>query len=112
MVDRRWAERNLGFDPISTPAPPATFAFAPASTSSKDVDLQREIIDFDSEAPAGREFLAFTTTTGLSRFTEIPWPKATLSAPAESRGRDVVPCPQVRWRIGKGQILIVVEVLL
>jgi hypothetical protein len=73
-VDRAWAVRNLGFDPISRPAPASTFAFAPAKTSARDMDLQREIIDFDSEAPAGREFLAFTTTTGLSRFTDIPWP--------------------------------------
>src|ERR1017187_7054438 len=74
VIDRKWAERNLGFDPISTPAPAATFAFAPAASSSSSEDLQREIIDFDSEAPAGKEFLAFTTATGLSRFTDIPWP--------------------------------------
>ena len=28
MIDRRWVERNLGFDPIATPAPASTFAFA------------------------------------------------------------------------------------
>jgi hypothetical protein len=39
------------------------------------VDLQHEIIDFDSESPAGLQFLAFTTSTGLSRFTDIPWPR-------------------------------------
>ena len=27
IVDRAWVERNLGFDPIATPAPPSTFAF-------------------------------------------------------------------------------------
>jgi len=75
MIDRRWVERNLGFDPITTPPPASTFAFAPAARTSSDDDIRREIIDFDSEAPEGREFLAFTTATGLSRFTEIPWPK-------------------------------------
>ncbi len=111
MVDRRWAERNLGFDPISTPAPVATFAFAPAAASSKDVDLQREIIDFDSEATAGREFLAFTTTTGLSRFTEIPWPKGLApKTAATAGGKAGGPLPQadvlvVTWTADEGHAL-------
>jgi hypothetical protein len=75
LIDRAWVERNLGFDPATTPAPASTFAFAKAALPSRTPDdLQREIIDFDSESPAGREFLAFTTATGLSRFTDIPWP--------------------------------------
>jgi hypothetical protein len=47
-IDRRWVERNLGFDPLSTPPPASTFAFAPAAKSAAPEDLQREIIDFDS----------------------------------------------------------------
>jgi hypothetical protein len=39
-------------------------------------DFQREIIDFDSEGPEGAAFFAFSTATGLSRFTEISWPKS------------------------------------
>jgi nucleoside phosphorylase len=75
IADREWVRRNLGFDPIARPAPASTFAFpAAARRGSSPEDLQREIIDFDSEAPTGREFLAFTTATGLSRFTDIPWP--------------------------------------
>lgn len=75
IVDRAWAQRNLGFDPVTTPAPATTFAVkAAAKPTSKVEDFQREIIDFDSEAPEGRAFLAFTTATGLSRFTDIPWP--------------------------------------
>jgi hypothetical protein len=75
-VDRAWVERNLGFDPITRPAPAATFAIEEAAKPrSGPEDLQREIIDFDSEAPAGMAFLAFTTATGLSRFSDIPWPK-------------------------------------
>jgi hypothetical protein len=75
LLDRAWVKRNLGFDPVTTPAPASTFAFTKAAlpTSTPD-DLQREVIDFDSESPAGKEFLAFTTATGLSRFTDIPWP--------------------------------------
>jgi nucleoside phosphorylase len=75
-VDRAWVERNLGFDPIATPAPTNTFAItAAAKPKAEPEDLQREIIEFDSEGPEGMSFLAFSTATGLSRFTEIPWPK-------------------------------------
>jgi hypothetical protein len=75
IIDRRWVERNLGFDPIARPAPASTFSFTAAARPSSVEDLQREIIDFDSEAPEGREFLAFTSATGLSRYTDVPWPQ-------------------------------------
>ena len=52
-VDRKWVERNLGFDPIAKPAPASTFAFKRAAKAAKIEDLQREIIDFDFEV-AGR----------------------------------------------------------
>lgn len=111
IADQAWVERNLGFNPIARPAPAATFAFQPAVSSSRDEDLQREIIDFDSEAPAGREFLAFTTATGLSRFTDIPWPKGlapkTGAAPGGHSGG---PLPRadalvVTWTVDEGHAL-------
>jgi purine-nucleoside phosphorylase len=111
MIDRRWVERNLGFDPIATPAPASTFAFAPAARTASDENIQREIIDFDSEGPEGREFLAFTTATGLSRFTDVPWPKAlapkTGSAPGENTDS---PLPKadvlvVTWTVDEGHAL-------
>jgi hypothetical protein len=75
IIDREWVKRNLGFDPIATPAPKESFAFAPAAKKEpKAEDFQREIIDFDSEASEGKEFLAFSKATGLSRFTDINWP--------------------------------------
>jgi hypothetical protein len=111
-VDGKWVKRNLGFDPITTPAPASTFAFAKAALpDSEPEDLQREIIDFDSEAPAGREFLAFTTATGLSRFTDIPWPKglAPKTGPKPS-GTGAGPLPQadalvVTWTVDEGHAL-------
>jgi hypothetical protein len=73
IADRAWIARNLGFNPALTSAPDSTFAFKkavkPGATSE---DFQREIIDFDSEGPEGMAFMAFTTATGLSRFTDIP----------------------------------------
>jgi hypothetical protein len=75
IVDRQWVKQNLGFDPIATPAPTETFAFAGAAKKQpKTEDFQREIIDFDSEATEGKAFLAFSKATGLSRFTDISWP--------------------------------------
>lgn len=75
IVDRKWVKRNIGFDPVERPAPADTFEFSKAGVTSDPDDLRREIIDFDSESPAGLNFLAFTTATGLSRFNDIPWPK-------------------------------------
>ena len=76
IASRAWVERNLGFDPIATPAPERSFATTAATRkAATPEDFQREIIDFDSEAPEGAAFFAFSTATGLSRFTEIPWPK-------------------------------------
>lgn len=75
-ANRAWVKRNLGFDPVSSPAPASTFAVTEAAKPTRKLeDLQREIIDFDSEGPEGAAFFAFSTATGLSRFTDIPWPK-------------------------------------
>jgi purine-nucleoside phosphorylase len=110
-VDRKWVERNLGFDPIANPPPPQTFAFARAVKAAKTDDFQREIIDFDSESPAGLQFLAFSTATGLSRYTEIPWPKrlAPKTGAKPSRGSDS-PLPRadvlvVTWTVDEGHAL-------
>lgn len=76
-ANRAWVRRNLGFDPIATPAPPESFVNKIVATPrAQPEDFQREIIDFDSEGPEGAAFFAFSTATGLSRFTEIPWPKS------------------------------------
>ena len=111
VVDRQWAVRNLGFDPIVTPAPAATFAFARAARSPSGEDLRREIIDFDSEAPHGQAFLAFTTATGLSRFTDIAWPRGLAPGTGRTpRARAGAPLPRadvllVTWTVDEGHAL-------
>jgi len=86
-ANRTWVKRNLGFDPLEVPAPATTFTVPRAAAPRPELeDLQREIIDFDSEAPEGQAFLAFTTATGLSRFTDIPWPK-TLAPKTDAKAR-------------------------
>jgi hypothetical protein len=112
IASRAWIKRNLGFDPVSTPAPVSTFAFTKAAQpNSTAEDFQREIIDFDSEGPEGMAFLAFSTATGLSRFTEIPWPKGlepkTGSRPTGKAGN---PLPRadvllVTWTVDEGHAL-------
>ena len=110
-ADRKWVERNLGFDPISTPPPANTYAFADAATSSKPEDFQREIIDFDSESPSGREFLAFSTATGLSRYIDVKWPAGLAPTPAKSlKATSSSPLPPadvlvVTWTVDEGHAL-------
>lgn len=117
-ADRKWVEKNLGFDPITTPPPRQTFvvkriADAAVKKTAKVVpeDFQREIIDFDSESTEGRAFMAFSTATGLSRFTDIPWPKglAPQTGPKPA-GNGKGPLPRadvlvVTWTVDEGHAL-------
>ncbi len=110
-ADRKWVERNVGFDPVAKPPPPATFAFKAAAEAGTSQDFQREIIDFDSESTAGLQFLAFTTATGLSRYTDVPWPKklAPETGP-KPRGDGSGPLPRadvllVTWTVDEGHAL-------
>ena len=118
VADRKWVEKNLGFDPISTPAPADTFsvsrvakAAVKPSTKATPEDFQREIIDFDSEGPVGQRFFAFSTATGLSRFTDIPWPKglAPKTGPKPKRtGKGPLPSADVlvvTWTVDEGHAL-------
>jgi len=111
IVDQAWVQRNLGFDPIARPAPESTFAFKPAHSRGEPEDLQREIIDFDSESPAGLQFLAFTTATGLSRFTDIAWPKGLEPKPdttpraGKVGGLPAADALVVTWTVDEGHAL-------
>jgi len=111
-ASRDWVKRNLGFDPIATPAPAESFAHKVAATArAQPEDFQREIIDFDSEGPEGAAFFAFSTATGLSRFTDIPWPK-TLAPKSDSVARKgaggALPKAEVlvvTWTVDEGHAL-------
>ncbi len=111
-VGRKWVARNLGFDPISEPPPATTFAFKRAAAKvSKPEDFQREIIDFDSESSAGLQFMSYSTATGLSRFTDIPWPKGLApKTGSKPRGGRNSPLPRadvlvVTWTVDEGHAL-------
>jgi hypothetical protein len=118
LANREWAHRNLGFDPIVTHAPLSTYAVKAAAETSDLADLadlQREIIEFDSESRAGREFRAFTTTTGLSAFVDIPWPAGLAPVTAATCAGTVAakagrPLPKadvlvVTWTVDEGHAL-------
>jgi nucleoside phosphorylase len=114
-VDRAWAVRNIGFDPLSTskPPPPGTFATEAAQEpNASPEDYQREMIEFDSEGPEGKEFMAFSSTsTGLSAFTDIAWPKGLAPKPSKKApGRSNSPLPRaavlvVTWTVDEGHAL-------
>jgi len=112
IANRNWVKRNLGFDPIKTPPPPTSFVTTAAAVPEPEPeDIQREIIDFDSEGAEGAAFFGFSTATGLSRFTEIPWP-AKLAPKADAVARKVASgaLPKadvlvVTWTVDEGHAL-------
>jgi nucleoside phosphorylase len=112
IVDRAWVERNIGFDPLKTTAPSATYAYKPATRPNPSLeDIQRDIIDFDSEGSEGAAFLAFTTATRLSRFTDIPWPSGLAPQTATKSpgtGKGALPRADVlvaTWTMDEGHAL-------
>jgi hypothetical protein len=108
---RGWVVRNLGFDPIAEPAPINTFAVKLAATTDDPEDLQREIIEFDSDAPEGLNFLAFSKATGLSRYKDVPWPDGLAPKTMKtSGGTEGGPLPRadvlvVTWTVDEGHAL-------
>jgi hypothetical protein len=112
IVDRAWIARNIGVDPATVSIPKSAFttraAAAPGATLD---DIQRDIIDFDSEGPEGSAFLAFTKATGLSRFVDPPWPKGLAPTPAaRAPAGGAKPLPQadvliVTWTVDEGHAL-------
>jgi len=101
-VDRAWVERNIGFDPLARSAPLASFNHKEAARpKAKLEDTARERIDFDSEGPEGASFLAFSKATGLSRFTDIPWPAGLAPKPDASARRGAA------GALPKGDVLVV-----
>jgi hypothetical protein len=111
IADRAWVERNLGFDPIRDPPPEQTYAVHAAAMATKPEDFELELIEFDSESPAGLQFLAFSKATGLSRFKDIPWPTGLApKTSATAGGSHDGPLPQadvlvVTWTVDEGHAL-------
>jgi hypothetical protein len=112
IVDRAWVERNIGLDPGKVSIPASAFALRAAAGQNASLDdIQRDVIDFDSEGPEGAAFFKFTKSTGLSRFIDIPWPKGLAPTPAaHAPGSGGGPLPQadvlaVTWTMDEGHAL-------
>jgi hypothetical protein len=112
IVDRAWVERNIGLDPGKVSIPASAFALRAAAGQNASLDdIQRDVIDFDSEGPDGAAFFKFTKSTGLSRFIDIPWPKGLAPTPAaHAPGSGGGPLPQadvlaVTWTMDEGHAL-------
>jgi hypothetical protein len=110
IVDSAWAERNIGFDAAKGSAPAGVFADNRVASSDDPDDFAREIIDFDSEGPEGAAFIAFTKSTGLSRFTDIPWPNGLAPVTGGKPGSGAGPLPRadalvVTWTVDEGHAL-------
>jgi nucleoside phosphorylase len=111
VVDRKWALRNLGFDPAVTPPPEGGISRMSASAGAESPDLQREIIDFDSESVHGQKLLAFSRATGLSRYIQVDWPKGLDPRPSKSlHPKPGKPLPKadilvVTWTVDEGHAL-------
>jgi nucleoside phosphorylase len=73
LVDRKWVERNLGVEEAQATSAEALSAAA----ASEAGDYGRELIEFDSEGPAGAAFaeLAPRAAGGLSEYVEPSWPQ-------------------------------------
>ena len=105
-VDNSWAERNLGI----TYTPAATVGRFAADEPVDDQALQRELIDFNSEAPEGEAFRAFASAApgGLSQFVEIKWPAGLAPIPGKRPRGVSLPKADVlivTWTVDEGHAL-------
>jgi len=111
IVDSTWAERNIGFDPTKVSLPASAYAHPGVASSDDADDFRREIIDFDSEGPEGAAFRDFTGSTGLSEFTDIPWPTGLAPVTGDKpSGSGAGPLPRadalvVTWTTDEGHAL-------
>jgi len=101
-----WAKRNLGLDYSSS----GLGAEAEAGSPPADRQVQRELIEFDSEAPAGEAFreLASAAPGGLAQFVEIEWPKALAPRPGRRPRGESLPKADVlivTWTMDEGHAL-------
>jgi nucleoside phosphorylase len=104
-VDRQWASRNLGVADED-----ALTAAAAVPAQETDRAIRRELIDFDSEGPEGKAFQAAAprTSTGLSKFVDIEWPRGLAPTPGARPTGESLPSGDalvVTWTVDEGHAL-------
>jgi nucleoside phosphorylase len=107
-ADAEWLQRNLGIKPAPLGAVLTGAAAGPPSAAEERA-RQRELIDFDSEGPAGAAFLtAAPLAHGLSKFVPIPWPAGLAPvAGTKPTGSKLPKCDVliVTWTVDEGHAL-------
>jgi nucleoside phosphorylase len=96
-------QRNLGFTYSAAPS-----AAAPARTPRRDP--RREIIDFDSEGPAGKAFAAVApkASTTLTHYTPPDWPAGLAPITGATPSGESLPAADVlivTWTVDEGHAL-------
>jgi nucleoside phosphorylase len=107
-ADAAWLQRNLGIKPAPVGAV-LTKSVAGPPSAAEERALQRDLIDFDSDSPAGASFLtAAPLAHGLAKFVPIPWPAGLAPVPGpKPTGSKVPKCDVliVTWTADEGHAL-------
>lgn len=106
-IDQAWLARNLG---VGTGVAPSLHLGPTTSVTGVARSIARELIDFDSEGPAGSAFRAGAplASTGLSRFVTPPWPTSLGPTPgARPVGESLAKADVliVAWTVDEGHAL-------
>jgi nucleoside phosphorylase len=105
-IDAQWMERNLGLAPDMLDQPAGVTA---GEEPADDRDLQRELIEFDSESGDGAAFAAIAPqSVALSHFVELDWPAGLAPARGNKPRGESLPKADVllvTWTVDEGHAL-------
>jgi hypothetical protein len=100
-----WVRRNIGDVRPRSAAPALSAALEPNNEA-----LQRELIDFDSQAAAGAAFRALAPAApgDLNAFVDIEWPAGSAPQPSQATATESLPEGDVliiTWTMDEGHAL-------
>jgi Phosphorylase superfamily len=105
-VDAQWMERNLGIAPDTLDQPAAITA---GEEPADDRDLERELIEFDSEGGDGAAFAAIAPqTVALTQFVDLDWPAGLAPVRGNKPRGESLPKANVllvTWTVDEGHAL-------
>jgi hypothetical protein len=105
-VDTEWVQRNLGMAPDALDEPGMVAA---DDEHADDKDLQRELIEFDSEGSDGAAFAAIAPeTVTLAHYVDPDWPAGLEPTPGRKPRGESLPKADVlvvTWTVDEGHAL-------